>query len=136
MKFHCILVGNEKEQQQAVEAGWDPKNVVPLKRQFLEGRRMHSLTITWTAVYELIEIRDIDYLLSVIHQQVTTMREKVPVRIDNPNVPPPNEEDLTTALEILHAGLLLRMHGDIEYMPMSQREWDMKAEEFLRRVKK
>lgn len=39
---------------------------------------------------------------------------------------------LDRALEIIRAGLLLRMHGDIEYMPMSQREWDMKAEAFLR----
>jgi hypothetical protein len=39
---------------------------------------------------------------------------------------------LQDALELLHAALLLRMHGDIKDMPMSQITWDHHAEAFLR----
>lgn len=41
-------------------------------------------------------------------------------------------KDLADAVELLHAGLLLRMHGDITHLPMSQAEWDSKTEAFLR----
>lgn len=44
------------------------------------------------------------------------------------------EKDLQQAYQIINSGLLLRIHGDISYMPMSQREWDFKAEEFSRRM--
>lgn len=40
--------------------------------------------------------------------------------------------DLDEAVKLLEAALLLRIHGDIAHMPMSQPEWDSKAEEFLR----
>lgn len=45
-------------------------------------------------------------------------------------------DDLSKALELLHAGLLLRMHGDISHQPMTQKEWDSKTEEFLRSFNK
>jgi len=92
-KFHCILVKDKEERATAMEAGWDRKNCILPRRVFLEGRRIHSLTITWGALDWLIDTRDTDYLMAVIHQNITVMREKVPVRIDNPNVPPPHKHD-------------------------------------------
>jgi len=41
-------------------------------------------------------------------------------------------DDLAKAIELIHAGLLLRMHGDIAHQPMTQADWDSKAEAFLR----
>lgn len=43
-------------------------------------------------------------------------------------------KDLAEAIELLDAGLILRMHGDISHMPMTQAEWDSKTEAFLRRL--
>jgi len=95
-KFHCILVKDEEEKDVALEAGWDEKDILLPVRVQLEGRRFHTLTITWMALDWLIDTRDQDYLMAILHRQAITMAEKVPVRIDDPSVPPPHEHDWVT----------------------------------------
>lgn len=41
---------------------------------------------------------------------------------------------MVDARTLVENALLLRMYGDISHMPMSQREWDTAAEEYLRGV--
>lgn len=43
-------------------------------------------------------------------------------------------DDLAEAIALIDSSLKLRMYGDISHMPMTQAEWDERAEAFLRRV--
>jgi len=84
--FHLLIVVNESERELALTNGWDPRDVVLPARRVLEGRRFSTCTITWMALFEMLEEKEEDVLGAIYRAAV--LQQNAEVKIGHPTAPP------------------------------------------------